>query len=123
MKHDRGSGTLLLMLAAMLVVALGFTGVAIGQFAFARARAASAADMASLAAASRWLQGDQCGEAARVAQREGAKVVACSPVGVDVVVRVEVPAPVMLARFARLAGRAAPQIGAESRAGPPSQAG
>jgi secretion/DNA translocation related TadE-like protein len=90
--RDDGSGTVwVLGLAGMIlaagIVALGWAG-AVG----ARHRAEGAADLAALAGAGRALEGTSaaCGEAGRVAARNGARLRDCGVDGlvVDVVVEV-----------------------------------
>jgi hypothetical protein len=75
-------------------------------------RAAVAADLAALAAAS---QG--CDAAERVARAQGAIGVACASGDVDAVVTVALPAPAMLERLAAWSGHEAPVIASSARAG------
>ncbi|MFI5829714.1 Rv3654c family TadE-like protein [Streptomyces sp. NPDC051578] len=79
MSRDRGSAT---VWAAVVTTVLGavFGGVLLlGQVVVARHRAAAAADLASLAAATAWTHGPEaaCGTAARVARAQGAALTQC----------------------------------------------
>ncbi|MGT2529128.1 Rv3654c family TadE-like protein [Streptomyces nojiriensis] len=79
MSRDRGSAT---VWAVLVVAVLGavFGGVLLlGQAVVARHRAASAADLAALAAAANWAHGPAtaCAAAARVAGAQGAGLSGC----------------------------------------------
>ncbi|GHB69622.1 hypothetical protein GCM10010347_44830 [Streptomyces cirratus] len=79
MSRDRGSAT---VWAAVVTTVLGavFGGVLLlGQAVVARHRAAAAADLASLAAATAWAHGPEtaCGTAVRVARAQGAALTEC----------------------------------------------
>ncbi|OKK18447.1 hypothetical protein AMK16_19340 [Streptomyces sp. CB00455] len=79
MSRDRGSATVWATLAATVLAAV-FGGVLVlGQAVVARHRAASAADLAALAAAATWAHGPEraCGAALRVAAAQGAALAAC----------------------------------------------
>ncbi|MFE9253974.1 Rv3654c family TadE-like protein [Streptomyces sp. NPDC006879] len=106
--RDQGSAT---VWAVGVICALGalFGGVlAFGQVLVVRHRAAAAADLAVLAAASQWRQGEQaaCRQAARVAGAQGAVLARCAAAG-EVA---EVTATVSFGPFV---------LRARSRAGPP----
>ncbi|MCR2051335.1 flp pilus-assembly TadE/G-like family protein [Actinomyces bowdenii] len=110
---ERGSGTVmaLAVIAVVLSLGLGATGLIQAQGASGRAR--SAADLAALAGATALSSvispGDPCATAGRVAQANGARLTSCRISGEDVSVDVVVPVSVLgLAR----------QAGASARAGP-----
>lgn len=76
---DRGSGTVLVLCVAALLAATGAVLAVLGAAAVARHRAASAADLAALAAADRAPEGEPaaCAAAAGTARAVGAEVVSC----------------------------------------------
>ncbi|MFF1557798.1 Rv3654c family TadE-like protein [Streptomyces sp. NPDC058279] len=119
MSRDRGSAT---VWAALVTTVLGavFGGVLmLGQAVVARHRAAAAADLASLAAATAWAHGPEvaCGAAARVARAQGATLAGCRLRGEVVDVEARVP----MGPFAPSAtARAGPPLRpVTARAGPP----
>ncbi|MET9697110.1 Rv3654c family TadE-like protein [Streptomyces sp. NPDC006529] len=80
MSRDRGSATVWAAVVATALVAV-FGGVLLlGQAVVARHRAASAADLAALAAAASWTHGPRaaCATAIRVAVAQGARMTACT---------------------------------------------
>ena len=96
--HDRGSGTVLAVAVTGVLLAATLAALLLGAAVVASHRARLAADLAALAGA-RIAQlgappGQACGEAARVATRNGAAVVSCTVEGADLslVVSVEVGA-------------------------------
>ncbi|WP_328969282.1 Rv3654c family TadE-like protein [Streptomyces sp. NBC_00239] len=108
---ERGSATVWAVLVACLLCAV-FGGVlTLGQVLVARHRAAAAADLAALAAAGRWQDGEEaaCAAAARVARGQSAGLVHCAVTGeiADVTARSS-------------AGPFTPRI--RARAGPPEAA-
>ncbi|MFI8102629.1 Rv3654c family TadE-like protein [Streptomyces sp. NPDC086023] len=107
MRRDRGSATVWAVLVASVLCAV-FGGVlTLGQVVVARHRAAAAADLAALAAATVWARGEPeaCAVALRVARAQGAELSRCAAAGevADVAARVR-------------AGPFAPEVAA--RAGP-----
>lgn len=119
--HERGSGTVL-GLAVAMVLLLGLAAVAVlSQAAAAAGRAATAADLAALAGAdaARGLAvGDPCAAAADVTARHSVRLVRCERSGaagliVDVWTAVPLPGllPLLTGSGAEASGRA--------RAGPP----
>ncbi|MER5432867.1 Rv3654c family TadE-like protein [Streptomyces sp. NPDC002588] len=77
---DRGSATVW-SLAAIAVICVVFGVVlALGQAVVARHRAAGGADLAALAAADHWPDGEEeaCARAGRVAREQGARLVQCA---------------------------------------------
>lgn len=114
-RDDRGVGTVLGVMMGTILLGAGIVVSALVSIAVAHQRASVAADLAALAAAS---QG--CPAAERVALAQGALGVACFVDGVDVIVTVAIPAPVMLERVASWSGREAPAVAGTARAGPAS---
>lgn len=80
---DGGSGTVLVLTVAVLVVLAGALLAALASVAVARHRAAGVADLAALAAADRAHlgAGEACAVAEQVAAAAGASVVACRLAG------------------------------------------
>ncbi|WP_129656547.1 Rv3654c family TadE-like protein [Rothia halotolerans] len=118
---ERGSSTAAALgIAAAAVVLLGAVGGA-GHLALMGHRAATAADLAALAAADakRGIRaGVPCEEAERSAEANGARVTTCEAApgvrgGMDVSVRVELAAPLRLLGPARAVARAGPPGGEE----------
>ena len=114
-RADRGSGTVLVLCVASLVATAAAVLVALGSVAVARHRAASAADLAALAAADRALQGTAaaCVSAGAVTAAVSARLLSCRLDGADAVVVVEVrPAgPLRAWGAARGVARAGPPTG------------
>ena len=98
------------MTAVLITVAGGAT--AVGSAVLARHRAASAADLAAVAAASRAVLGpaEACGVAADVVARVGGRVERCLVAGATVsgTVQVPIPLPVPGTGPARAFARAGP---------------
>lgn len=114
------------MLVLVLVAVLGTTaaaGVAVGGVLVAQRRAASAADLAALAAAEALgpagataVAGlSACAQAGRVTGANGARLVDCQVEGTEVVVKVSVDVPIVFGARLSVPGRA--------RAGPGGVAG
>ena len=110
--HDRdlGSATVLVLGLAAAVWVAGLAVLLLAQVANARARAATAADLAALAGASHVVTGDSCRAAARVAAAQSAALASCRVDGWTV----QVTARVSL----RGALRLFPPAQARARAGP-----
>lgn len=106
---DRGSGTLLGMLAAMLMLCGGLIAWCIAGLAVAHQRASVAADLGALAAARAG-----CVAATRVVQSNGGGVDSCSEMGGDAIVAVSVPGPQFLERL----GLSPVRVRSSARAGP-----
>ena len=113
-QRDVGSGTVLVMVAAMVVLmaATVFAGL-VGAYT-THQRAATAADLAAIAGATH--PDRACDVAARVVAAHGVVLDGCLLVGDDVLVTVSADLPEILRRMAP-SGRAAPII-ARARAGP-----
>lgn len=118
-RADRGSATVMLLAAMALCMVVGMVALAMTEFASARARVSAAADLAALSAASRALYSDGCDRASEVARENDAVLRSCHLEGTDAVVAVEGRARGVLARLARMAGKSAPQIVVDARAGQP----
>ena len=91
---DRGSGTLLGLVASLLLLSGGAIAGAITSLTATHQRASVAADLSALAAAQAG-----CHEAARVAILNGGVVVSCDIEGSDAIVEVEFPGPSVLSRL------------------------
>jgi secretion/DNA translocation related TadE-like protein len=76
---DRGSAGILVLVLASILALVGVLAAGVGAVSVARHRAASAADLAALAAADRALQGEAsaCAAAHRAADEVGARVERC----------------------------------------------
>lgn len=117
---DRGSGTVLVLAAGLVLLILLTTAVLLGAAATGAARAARAADLAALAGAdvARGLApGDPCTIAEQVASRNDAELISCRVTGedgTDVVVEVR--------RTVLGPGVEALEATGISRAGPPRRA-
>ncbi len=112
MNQDRGSASILLVALSGLLGVLAALALSVGGAVVARHRAESAADLAALAAASRWTGGQStvCVRARDVARAGGAVLVRCGLIGDVAQVRTEVTLPGRLAWLgvARAAARAGP---------------
>jgi len=105
---DRGSATVLVLALCTVLVLAGTVASALGAVAVARHRAAAAADLASLAAASRVVEGTDvaCAAARRVAARADAVVTSCRLEGWDAVVEAAVRPPGAVGRLGVTTARA-----------------
>ena len=96
-RHDRGSGTVLMVGVVAVVFLLTVAGVAVASAVLAAHRARAAADLAALAGAVALAQGlpasSACGAAGVVAVRNGAALLACGT-GADGSVLVRTSTPV-----------------------------
>ncbi len=111
-RDDRGSGTLLVLWVALLVLAVGIALAAVSAVRVAQARAASAADLGALAGAAAAQRGDDaCARARAIARRGGSAATACHVADDGVVeVSVEVPLGGAMRRFG--------PVRADAKAGP-----
>jgi secretion/DNA translocation related TadE-like protein len=109
---DRGSATVLVLALAGVLAVLAGLAATVGAVAVARHRAASAADLAALAAADRVLAGAviACAAAGRVASDAAGVLESCRLTGedVEVVVAVRPGGPVGSWGMARSHSRAGP---------------
>lgn len=98
---DEGSGTLLVIVAVALVLAVGLATMVLGGALHARTRAAAAADLAALAGATSSLASPDhaCQQAALVASANGARLTDCEIRGVSVRVRAATAIPEALRRW------------------------
>ena len=84
---ERGSGTLLMMAAGLLVLVCGLAVVLWSAVSTAHHRAAAAADLAALSGAQAiQSDGDPCATARRIATKQGASLDACRVYGEEVLV-------------------------------------
>lgn len=112
---DGGAATLWTLVAACLCIGGTLAALSLGAVFLARARAASAADLAALAAASALGEGrDGCATAYAVAGEGGSVIVACRIETPTVLVAVSVPVAPGSLGVARGAS-----VTAWARAGPP----
>ncbi|GAC1442941.1 MAG: hypothetical protein NVSMB55_15020 [Mycobacteriales bacterium] len=83
MKADRGSASILALSLASVLALIGALTAGVGAVAVARHRAASAADLAALAAADRALDGPAvaCAAARRTADDVAARLETCTVTG------------------------------------------
>jgi secretion/DNA translocation related TadE-like protein len=110
-RDQRGAATVLVLAMAGVLTLLGAALAVVMAMVVAHRVAQSAADLAALAGAREVALGrDGCTSAADIAAANRARVTACSVVGHDVQVEVEVTGPHWLGQSADLAAR--------SRAGP-----
>lgn len=112
LRDDRGVGTVLGMALGVVLLVAGAVVGGLVAITVGHQRAAVAADLAALAAAT-----GGCADAERVALAQGALTVACRTDGIDAVVTVAMPAPEWLARVAEWSGHEAPALPSTSRAG------
>lgn len=112
---ERGSATIVaIAMMSVLFLAASLSWTLAAGFA-AHQRADVVADLAAIAAAQ---SGEvDCAAALRVATANFARVEECSAWGEDVVVRVSVDAPPLLARAADLAGAGPVRLSGAARAG------
>jgi secretion/DNA translocation related TadE-like protein len=118
---DRGSATVWLLVAGLVLVLFSLGGSAIGAARVARHQARVAADLGALAGAARVLEGPDsaCARAAAIAAANSARITSCTLDGLDLQITTEVrvePLP-GLSRNARATSRAGPvRSGAEQAA-------
>jgi secretion/DNA translocation related TadE-like protein len=110
--RDAGSATILVLGLTAVVWVAGLVVLLLGQVADARARAATAADLAALAGASHVVTGDPCRAARRVASAQSAELDACRTDGwtVQVVARVRLHGALALFPPAEARARAGPSV-------------
>jgi secretion/DNA translocation related TadE-like protein len=94
-RDDAGAATVLVLALCSVVLLAGSVAAGLGAVAVARHRAASAADLAALAAAARVLEGRDaaCAAATRTARAAGATVRSCRLEGWEAVVEAAVVPP------------------------------
>lgn len=110
-RDERGSGTLLMMAAGLLVLVCGLAVVLWSAVSTAHHRATAAADLAALSGAQAiQSDGDPCATARRIARKQGASLDACTVYGEEVLVVAGVP--VELGSLGR------PVVRSTARAGP-----
>jgi secretion/DNA translocation related TadE-like protein len=111
-RDDRGSASVLVLALSAVLALVGILAASVGAVAVARHRAASAADLAALAAADRALDGEvpACQAARRAARAVGAVLEQCRLTGdeSDVVAAVRPPGALGSWGVARSHSRAGP---------------
>ena len=119
MGRDRGSATVWLAGLAALIVLMALAALLQGSAVIARHRAASAADLAALAAALRVPDGAvaACAAASEIALRNGGSLTRCAVSGDDV--EVEVTRPLVLGTLGSWAATARALAGPVDRTGVP----
>jgi secretion/DNA translocation related TadE-like protein len=90
---DRGSASVWLLCAGLVVLSFGLTGALAAAAATGRHRAQAAADLGALAGARYAVDGEPtaCARAAAIVAANGARVAGCRLDGLDLVVTAEVP--------------------------------
>jgi len=106
--RDRGAATVWTVGGIAAVLAITILLVGFGAAVVTRHRAASAADLAALAAASRAAGGERqaCGRARWVSERMGAHLAECRLDGWDALVEVTAEPPIVLGDFGPAHARA-----------------
>ena len=108
---ERGAGTVLVVVHATVLLALGVALGAVAALVHQHRVAQAAADLAALAGARSVADGaDGCGSAGTIARANRARLTGCRVVGHDVRVTVRVPPPAWSPWL--------PEMSAEARAGP-----
>lgn len=107
-RREDGFVTVAVLGLLAVLLAVGTLVTAVGSIAVLRHRAASAADLAALAAAGRPLEGPvaACAAADRVARAHGAALRSCRFEGSDALVEVTLRGTGRLARAGHVVGRA-----------------
>jgi secretion/DNA translocation related TadE-like protein len=112
---DRGSATLWLLVAGLVLVVFSLGGAAIGAARVARHQARVAADLGALAGAAHALEGTDsaCARASVIAAANSARITRCTLDGFDLQITAEVPVEPLpgLHRKARATSRAGPVRG------------
>ena len=110
-RDERGSGTVLVLVHAEVLLFLGVALSAVGGVILQHRAAGSAADLAALAGARTLADGGAgCAAATEIAAANRARLAGCSVEGREVTVRVVVPPPSWPPWL--------PNIAADARAGP-----
>jgi secretion/DNA translocation related TadE-like protein len=106
--RDTGSASIHVLLLVLLLCCAGVVTAAAGQALAVRHRAATAADLAALAAADHALEGpgSACGHGRTLARANGAHLVVCTVTGEIVDLVVEMPLPARLGGFEPVRARA-----------------
>jgi secretion/DNA translocation related TadE-like protein len=108
-RPERGSATILVLGAAVVVLAFGVTAATLAAALLTGARVRTAADLAALAGADALGAGrEPCPYAATVAAANGARLVRCMAEPGAVTVEVQADGPAVLGRPVRARARAEP---------------
>jgi secretion/DNA translocation related TadE-like protein len=122
--RDRGSASVWLLAAGLVLLAAGLAGASVGAAHVARHQAQSAADLAALAGAVHAVAGPDiaCARAGAVARANDARLTACRRDGLDLTVTVEtvLTARVGPERIATATARAGPVRADDSRGPDPT---
>ena len=106
-REESGSASLLVVALTGLLVLLGLAAAFVTATAAAHRHAQSAADLVALAGAVAYQRGDDaCTRAGSVATGNDATLTACTLVGEDVLVTVEVPSPELAGHTFTITGSA-----------------
>ena len=102
MSRDRGSASVLVLAAGLVVVLIGLAVATVASAVVARHRAQAAADLGALAGAARAIDGETaaCARAAQVVAYNLARLTGCRAVGLDLIVTAEVAGPAGLSAYA-----------------------
>ena len=114
-RDDAGVGSVLMLVAVLVLVLATSCGIALGGLALARQHVDAAADQAALAAAT----SGRCDRAAHIAEINGSRLRECRWVGVDVVVTLEASLPASARWLAGVTPGRPTTIVGSARAGPP----
>jgi secretion/DNA translocation related TadE-like protein len=109
---DRGSASIWVLAAGLVLMAGGLAGAAVGSACVARHQAGAAADLGALAAVPRVVEGPgpACARAAEIVAANGARLLECRVAGFEVTVTTAVAATSLPAgpRLATATSRAGP---------------
>lgn len=86
MTRDRGSASIWVLAAGLVVILVGLSSLTAGEAMIARHRAQVAADLGALAGAAQSLWGSACSAASAVVAANGATMERCSTDGLNVIV-------------------------------------
>ncbi|MEO3743710.1 Rv3654c family TadE-like protein [Plantactinospora sp. B5E13] len=115
MKGERGSASLWLLVAGLVLVLVSIGASGVGAARVARHQARVAADLGALAGAAHVLDGQPaaCARAAAIAAANSARITTCGLDGFDLHLQVEVPVEPLpgLRRVATASARAGPVRG------------
>jgi len=114
---DRGSATVLGLVASFVVLSVGFIGIVQVQATLASHSVQSAADLSALAGAQ--ALADSCGAANQMAVANNVDLIACEIAAGDVSVVVEARTPSLVAELLNRFGLPIGKVVATAKAGPP----
>lgn len=121
--RTRGEGGMATVLMAAILggvlILVGAVAIVV-DIAHTKSRAATAADLAALAAANELLLGEPCAQASKVARANGASLTSCEIQGEDVQVVTQTAMAGALRSIFSGVRASSPKMTAVSRAGPPA---